>query len=92
MSDIADIIYDSLLLLALVLQISVLSCIDFAIPPVGSCVALIYTAWLHSLYCFEYTWIHKGMGFNGTVLCTRSIAITMHTPRHCSWIESVVCI
>eukprot|EP00041_Stephanoeca_diplocostata_P033019 m.1078164 g.1078164 ORF g.1078164 m.1078164 type:complete len:346 (-) comp24252_c0_seq20:3744-4781(-) len=64
MSGIADIIYDSLLLLALVLQISVLSCIDLFIPPVGSCVALVYTAWLHSLYCFEYTWIHKGMGFN----------------------------
>lgn len=60
MANIADMIFSTVMQLVLVLEIGVI-----ALGP-GPCrhVALVYSAWQFSLYCFEYTWINRGWTLN----------------------------
>eukprot|EP00037_Helgoeca_nana_P026342 m.297149 g.297149 ORF g.297149 m.297149 type:complete len:312 (+) comp27196_c0_seq1:647-1582(+) len=61
--DLADMVYDSVLLLMLGIQIFLLS----VVPIFGPFISTLFNAWLHALYCFEYTWIHKGWSFSNRI-------------------------
>lgn len=60
LAGIADLIFSILMQLILLIEIVLIS-----LGP-GPCpyVAFVYSAWLFSLYCFEYTWINRGWGLN----------------------------
>jgi len=61
--DAADMVYDTVLLIMLGIEIFGLS----IVPIFGPIISTVFNAWLHSLYCFEYTWIHKGWSFSNRI-------------------------
>lgn len=62
---IADVIYTTILELFLIVQISILG----LIPTVGRPLSFVFSCWLASLYCFEYTWINAGRCWDGRSEC-----------------------
>jgi len=54
--SIADLVYSTILQLMMLLEASLL----LFIPRVGPALSIIYSSWIMSLYCFEYTWLNAG--------------------------------